>query len=783
MEAEWKSKKTWWFWTALIGGCTALFACRPAEMTEAVSKQEIRSGRNLTQKIQVFTGTSRMGHTHPGATVPWGGVQVVPQTAFEPVLDSAGKYNPRTYEYCAGYQYLDSTILGFAHTAFSGTGHSDLGDFLVMPVVGQVNLEAPNLVSGTRSLASDFRKETERAEPGYYEVKLERWGVKSELTATSRTGVHRHSYPADEDAGLVLDLGYNIYHHDSKNLWTFLRVENDSTLTGWRMTQGWARTRRMYFAMRLSQPLKSWQFKRHQPLAYNGFYRRFNENENFKEFAGRDVRMWMNFGEVEQVEVRMALSAVDADGALANLEAESCGKSFDHLRTKAREHWEDALSIIDVETLTEADATTFRTAMYHTLLAPAVYEDVDGRYRGVDDRIHTSEAFSNHTVFSLWDTFRALHPWMTLMYPSRSTDFVASMLAHAEESVHGMLPIWSHHGNENWCMIGYHAASVLADAVAKSLPVSPQEAFQAAHQTAQVRYFDGLGDYIDFGFVPDNRSHSAVSKTLELAYDDWCIAQLARAAGESEWAAHYEKRAESYRSQWDAETGFMRPKLEDGTFRSPFDPLDTHGQGFIEGNAWTYSLFAPHAISDLIALHGGETRFVSHLDSLFTMELDDHYFAETEDITRDGILGNYVHGNEPGHHIPYLFRHAGRSDRTDFWVRKICQDMYGPGVDGLCGNDDAGQMSAWYLFSALGFYPVTPGSTAYTLGSPSVVSADLHLENGLTLSIRTKNQGPKAVYVQKVMWNDQPWTSNTIEHSQLMAGGVLTFILGESPAM
>ncbi|MGB1075193.1 MAG: glycoside hydrolase family 92 protein, partial [Flavobacteriales bacterium] len=344
MEAEWKSKKTWWFWTALIGGCTALFACRPAEMTEAVSKQEIRSGRNLTQKIQVFTGTSRMGHTHPGATVPWGGVQVVPQTAFEPVLDSAGKYNPRTYEYCAGYQYLDSTILGFAHTAFSGTGHSDLGDFLVMPVVGQVNLEAPNLVSGTRSLASDFRKETERAEPGYYEVKLERWGVKSELTATSRTGVHRHSYPADEDAGLVLDLGYNIYHHDSKNLWTFLRVENDSTLTGWRMTQGWARTRRMYFAMRLSQPLKSWQFKRHQPLAYNGFYRRFNENENFKEFAGRDVRMWMNFGEVEQVEVRMALSAVDADGALANLEAESCGKSFDHLRTKAREHWEDALS-------------------------------------------------------------------------------------------------------------------------------------------------------------------------------------------------------------------------------------------------------------------------------------------------------------------------------------------------------------------------------------------------------------------------------------------------------
>ena len=727
--------------------------------------------------VNVFTGTSKMGHTHPGATVPWGFVQVVPQTAFEPVIGEDGAYNPKTYEYCAGYQHGDSTMIGFAHTAFSGTGHSDLGDLLMMPVTGDVSLEAPDLVTGTRSLASGFRHET--GSPGAYAVELTRYGIQSEVTATERVGVHRHTYPGGEEAGLVLDLGYNIYHHDEKNLWTFVRVENDTTLVGWRMTQGWARTRQVHFAIRLSEPLQSWRFKRHKPLAYNGFYRRFaEETTSFPEFAGRDVRCLLSFGPLDRpLEVKVALSAVDAAGALANLEAEAAGQTLSTLRTAARHKWNAALSRVEAECLTEADRTTFYTALYHTLLMPTVYEDVDGRYRGLDGLVHESAGFVNHTVFSVWDTFRAFHPWMNLAYPEKSADFVASMLAHADESVHGMLPVWSHHGNENWCMIGYHAVSVLADAAAKDIEMDTKRALEACLTTSTVRHFDGLGDRLDLGYFPDDRTHSSVSKTLEIAYDDWCIAQLAEQLGHSDIAAEYTKRSLAHRQHW--KDGFMRPKRADGSFRSDFDPLDTHGQGFIEGNAWTYSLFAPHDIDHLIDLHGGQAAFVAHLDSLFTMSLDDKYFAATEDITRDGIVGNYVHGNEPGHHIPYLYNFAGQPARTQAQVRALCANMYGPGVDGLCGNDDAGQMSAWYLFSSLGFYPVAPGFSTYAIGSPSVRSARLALPNGNTLTIETTGQSPEAVYVDEVTLNGRPVDNYTLTHSELTGGGTLRFVMRE----
>ena len=732
---------------------------------------------NLTHWVNPMIGTSRMGHTYPGATVPYGGVQLSPQTRFEPILAEDGGYNPKTYAYCAGYQYEDTTILGFAHTAFSGTGHSDLGDVLVMPTVGR-----PDLADGERggpSFGSAYRHETEEAEPGMYRVRLDRYDVLAEMTATERVGVHRYTFEEGGAAHLAVDLAYNIYHHPDKNVWTFVRVEDDSTLVGYRQTLGWGRTRLVHFAMRFDRPIQDFGQRRGQTLAYNGFYRRFDEDHGFPEMAGRDVRVWLDFGEFEPGEelgVRVALSSVSTDGAVANLEAEAPTQDWDGTRAAADAAWEEALSLASIDPLRPEDRTTFYTALYHSMLAPVVYEDVDGRYRGLDQNIHISDGFTNHTVFSLWDTYRALHPWMNLTQPERASDMVNSMLAHADESVHGMLPIWSHYANENWCMIGYHAVSVLADAVVTKVPNVPLDrALDAAVTTASVPYFDGLGAYLEHGYVPDDLSHSSVSKTLELAYDDWCIARLAEAAGRPEVMQAFDRRAGSYAAVWDARSGYMRPRLSDGSFRRSFDPLDTHGQGFIEGNAWNYGLYVPHAMDSLIVWHGGPDAFVAHLDSLFTMELDDKYFAHTEDISRDGIIGNYVHGNEPGHHIAYMYNDAGAPEKTQERVRMICDAMYGPDMLGLCGNDDAGQMSAWYLFSALGFYPVAPGSGWYELGSPAVRAATVKVGDDRLLHIDAPGNAPDVTHVARVLWNGTPVTGHRIHARDLLQGGRLTF--------
>ena len=736
---------------------------------------------NLTQWVNPMIGTSRMGHTYPGATVPYGGVQLSPQTRFEPILAEDGGYNPKTYEYCAGYQYEDTTILGFAHTAFSGTGHSDLGDVLVMPTVGR-----PDLADGERggpSFGSAYRHDTEEAEPGMYRVRLDRYDVLAEMTATERVGVHRYTFQEGGAAHLAVDLAYNIYHHPDKNVWTFVRVEDDSTVVGYRQTLGWGRTRLVHFAMRFDRPIQYFGQRRGQTLAYNGFYRRFDEDHGFPEMAGRDVRVWLDFGEFEPGEalgVRVALSSVSTHGAVANLEAEAPTQDWDGTRAAADAAWEEALSLARIDPLLPEDRTTFFTALYHSMLAPVVYEDVDGRYRGLDQNIHTSDGFTNHTIFSLWDTYRALHPWMNLTQPERASDMVHSMLAHADQSVHGMLPIWSHYANENWCMIGYHGVSVLADAVVTKVPNVPLDrALDAALTTASVPYFDGLGAYLEYGYVPDDLSHSSVSKTLELAYDDWCIARLAEASGRPEVMQAFDRRAGSYAAVWDARSGYMRPRMSDGTFRHNFDPLDTHGQGFIEGNAWNYGLYVPHAMDSLIAWHGGPDAFVAHLDSLFTMELDDKYFAHTEDISRDGIIGNYVHGNEPGHHIAYMYNDAGAPEKTQERVRMICDAMYGPDMLGLCGNDDAGQMSAWYLFSALGFYPVAPGSGWYELGSPAVRAATVKVGAGRLLHIDAPGNAPDVTHVARVLWNGRPITGHCIHARDLLQGGTLTFEMAE----
>jgi len=536
--------------------------------------------------------------------------------------------------------------------------------------------------------------------------------------------------------------------------------------------------------MQFSKPFKSYGHQKYDSLLYDGFYRRFHQSENFPEMAGKNIRAYFNFDtqENEKIFIKFALSSVSTNGALMNLKAEIPHWDFNKTLKETKEKWNKELSKIEVTTLNENDKINFYTALYHTYLSPIIYEDVDGKYRGLDQNIHRSEGFINYTVFSLWDTYRALHPLYNIIQPKRNNDMIKSMLAHYDQSVHNMLPIWSHYANENWCMIGYHAVSVIADAMVKKVgDFHSEHALKACVNTANVRYFDGLGDYIDYHYVPDDKSHSSVSKTLEYAYNDWCIAQIARLVNNPLAEKEFLKRSEYYENVYDTVSGYMRPKLANGNFRSNFDPLDTHGQGFIEGNAWNYGLYVPQNIEKMINMMGGKERLTCHLDSLFTMEIEEKYISKHEDITRDGMIGNYIHGNEPGHHIPYLYNWTGHPEKTQERVRMIMNTMYAASVDGLCGNDDAGQMSAWYIFSALGFYPVTPGSPNYSIGSPLVKEAIIHFDNKKTLKIIAQNQGRENIYVKKITINGKILDNYLLSHEDILNGGEIVFEMSNSP--
>ncbi|WP_266206063.1 GH92 family glycosyl hydrolase [Pontibacter kalidii] len=743
-----------------------------------------KSPQDLVKYVNPMIGTAKMGHTYPGATVPFGMVQLSPDTDTIPYAVD-GKYNKDVYKYCAGYQYDDPTIVGFSHTHFSGTGHSDLGDFLLMPTTGELQLNPGTEDRPESGYRSVFSHQNEFAEPGYYKVQLDDHNITAELTATNRVGMHQYTFPKTEEAHVILDLMHGIYNYDGKNVWTFVRVENDTLVTGYRQTNGWARTRTVYFAMSFSKPIKSYGNKDFsEPQVYKGFWRKFDQTKDFPEFAGTKLRAYFNFDVQagEQLQVKFALSPVSTEGALANMQAEVPGWDFEQVKQQSQALWNQELNKIQVKALRSDDLVNFYTAMYHTFLGPTTYMDVDGKYRGLDQNIHQANGFTNYTTFSLWDTYRALHPFFNIVQPKRNADMVKSMLAHYDQSVHKMLPVWSHHANENWCMIGYHSVPVIADAVMKgNADFDVERALEACVTTARTRYYDGLGYYMDMGYVPEDKSGSSVSKTLEYAYDDWCIAQMAKKLDKQEIYKEFMQRAQNYKNVYDARTGYMRPKLSDGTWKQEFDPLDTHGQGFIEGNSWNYSLYVPHDPAQMISMMGGKQRFVQHLDSLFTMELPDKYFANTEDISREGIIGNYVHGNEPSHHVAYLYNWTDAPWKTQERVRMILKAMYKPTVDGLGGNDDCGQMSAWYIFSALGFYPVAPGSEQYAIGSPAVKEASINLENGKTFTIRTKNQSDRNVYVQRMELNGKPLNRSFLTHSELANGGELTFYMGAKP--
>ena len=739
---------------------------------------------NLLQFVNPLIGTEKMGHTYPGATVPFGMVQLSPDTdTLQYEID--GKYNPDIYKYCAGYQYTDKTIVGFSHTHLSGTGHSDLGDILIMPTVGALQLNPGTALNPEKGFRSAFSHNNEMAEPNYYKVKLDDHQIMAELTTSARVGLHQYTFPKSTESHIILDLVSGIYNYDSKNIWTFVRVENDSLITGYRQTNGWARTRTVYFAISFSKPFKNYGYKNTaKKEVYRGFWGKFNQTKNFAEMASSKLRAHFDFDTKngEQIKLKVALSSVSTEGALLNMRSEIPHWNFETIKEDGQKLWQNALRKVEIETDNKAEKINFYTAMYHSFLAPTLYMDVDGQYRGLDQNIHKAKDFNHYTTFSLWDTYRALHPLFNILQPKRNSDMISSMLAHYSQSAHHMLPVWSHYSNENWCMIGYHSVSVIADAVIKgNSNFDAQLALQACVTTARNKQYDGLGYYLEKGYVPDDKNGSSVSKTLEYAYDDWCIAQLAKKLNQMDLYKEFSTRSLYYKNVYDPSIGYMRPKLNDGTFKKEFDVLSTHGQGYIEGNSWNYSLYVPHNPDNLISMMGGEKKFTTHLDSLFLMELPDKYFAETEDITRDGIIGNYVHGNEPSHHIAYLFNWTKSPWKTQKNIRMILNKMYQPTIDGLGGNDDCGQMSAWYIFSSLGFYPVAPGSDEYSIGSPSVKSAILRLENNNMFKIEVKNQQDKNVYVQSIMLNGLPLSRPSLKHAEIMQGGTLTYTMASTP--
>ncbi|MGE5679264.1 MAG: GH92 family glycosyl hydrolase, partial [Bacillota bacterium] len=613
---------------------TALFFLITSSVNFAQTPGDKINKDGKTKYVNPFIGTQEMGHTFPGACVPFGMVQLSPETDTVGYLKD-GKYNPDVYRYCAGYQYNDKTIVGFSHTHFSGTGHSDLGDFLIMPEVGKLRLNPGTASNPEDGYRSAFDHENEFASPGYYRVKLNKYGITAELTASCRTGFHQYTFPKSDSSHIILDMNSGIYNYDGKVLWSSLRVENDTLITGYRITNGWARTRYIYFAMSFSKPFKSYGYRNDSESPYKGFWRKFKQYENFPEMAGKNIKAYFDFNtnEGEKIKIKLALSSVSTEGAVNNLKSEITDWDFEKARSNAEKLWEKELSKISISA-DDSVKTIFYTALYHSYIDPVTYNDIDGSYRGLDNNIHKTKGNDNYTTFSLWDTYRALHPLFTIVQPKRVSGMVQSMIDHYEQSVHKLLPVWSHYSNENWCMIGYHSVPVIADAYLKGIRgFDTDKAFEACVITANNKKLLGINDYINYGYAPFDKLGSSASVTLEYAYDDYTIAQFAKAMNKPEIEKQFLSRAMNYRNIFDKSSGFMRPKDSSGKWKIPFDPLQTEGEGFIEGNAWNYSLYVPQDINGFIQLTGGEDKIIQRLDSLFTMHLDDKYFANTEDVT------------------------------------------------------------------------------------------------------------------------------------------------------
>lgn len=723
---------------AAFGNC--LIACA-LSLSLAVILTSCGPEKTPIDYVNPFIGTAAHGHTYPGATVPFGMVQLSPQTRLD------------GWDGCSGYHYTDSLVYGFAHTALSGTGVSDYGDVLIMPMTGGPAWQ--NKIYG-----SPFQKKNEKASAGYYSVRLDKYDILAELTASTRVGFHRYTFPASDEAGLLLDL-----QHRDRVIESSIEIISDTEVRGMRRSTNWAKDMVWYFHLKSSKPFNQ-TLLAIDDMAMPGM----------QSAEGTNLKAWLGFStsQGETVEIKVAISAVDLDGAANNLKAEADTVRFNTALIQAKNRWREVLDRFKIEGGKPDQLTAFYTAVYHAYIQPNTFMDADRRYRGMDHEVHMATDFDNYTVFSLWDTYRAWHPLMTITEPERTNQFVRTMLNMYDKG--GLLPIWELAANETWCMIGNHSIPVIADAWMKDIRGYDGNKALDAMLFSSTRDHFGLDDYQRFGYLPGEKEHESVSKTLEYAYDDWCVATMAAELGREDIVREYSRRAQAWKHLFDPQTRFMRPRLN-GAWLEPFNPavVDWH---FTEANSWQYSFYVPHDIDGLASAQGGYDSLAARLDALFTNE-EGIGGRDMKDIT--GLIGQYAHGNEPSHHMAYLYNFAGQPWKTQEKVRYIMDHFYTAKPDGLIGNEDCGQMSAWLVFSAMGFYPVTPGSNQYIIGTPWFPELTLELGGGKSFRVVARGVSPDKPYIRQAWLNGRPLLRSWLWHEEVAKGGVLEFDMDSKP--
>jgi len=721
------------------------------------------SHEDLTQFVKIKIGTGGHGHTYPGATVPFGMVQLSPDT-----------YNIG-WDWCSGYHYSDKSIMGFSHTHLSGTGVGDMLDVLLMPGTGPVKLTPGTREKPEEGYRSRFDHADEIAEPGYYSVILRDYDIRAELSATERAGIHKYTFPQNADSHFILDLTHVYGDSSDTVVWSQLKVLNKDTILGGRSTAGWAPGRQIYFAMKFSKPFENFQIVSDNVALSPGIY------EGRSKHLKCSIRYQTSAGEV--IYVKTGISGVSAEGALKNLEAEIPQWDFVKVRRAAHQSWQRELSRIRIESSNQKKKEIFYTGLYHMMLAPTLFDDVEGQYRGMDGEVHhLPPELHNYSTFSLWDTYRATHPLYTLVQSHRVPDFVNCLIRMAEESPAGA-PVWPLQGRETGCMTGYHSAAVIAEACVKKFPnLDLVKAYPVMRKRAMVDDYRGLGFYRKLGYIPADKEEESVSKTLEYVYDDWAVAHLADAVGATEDRKLLLERSRNYRNVFDAKLRFMRSRLENGEWAEPFDP---RGMGhskqwhdYTESNSWETTFGIQHDPKGYIELFGGREAFLAKLDELFNQSSKLPPDAPP-DIA--GLVGQYAHGNEPCHHIAYLYSYAGAPYKTQERTRYLLEAMYDNQPDGLAGNEDCGQMSAWYIISALGFYPVDPVSGNYVFGTPLFDRAVVELGNGKSLVVEAKRQSPDDKYVQSINFNGQPYSKAWFRHADVANGATIVFHMGNQP--
>lgn len=709
---------------------------------------ESENPKGNSKFVNPFIGTGGHGHTFPGATLPFGMVQLSPDTRLE------------GWDGCSGYHYSDSLIYGFSHTHLSGTGCSDYGDILFMPSVGAVQVFNGTPENPESGYCSRFSHNNEKAEAGYYSVFLDDDKIKAELTATKRVGIHCYTFPASDNSNIIIDL-----LHRDKVLDSYIKFIGDNEVEGFRRSEAWAKDQYVYFVAKFSKSFIN-----------KGIVKDDLNVQGQSEAQGTNLKAYLNFRTKadEQIIVKVAISGVSIDGARRNLEAEAKSWDFKDYKSEASKAWDEALSKVKVEG-TEDQKINFYTSLYHSYVSPNVYSDVDGQYRGRDNKLHKADNFNYYTVFSLWDTYRALNPLMAVLEPEITNDFVKTFLAQHEQG--GLLPVWELSANETNCMIGYHAVPVIYDAWAKGIRnYDGNKALEAMKASAN-QQTPGLISYIKNGCVLATDESESVSKTLEYAYDDWCIAMMAKSLNKTDDYNNFIERAQSYKNVFDDSTGFMRARMN-GTWFSPFKSNEVNFN-YTEANSWQYSFYVPQDIDGLMNLHGGKSKFADKLDSMFLADVKTSG-REQADIT--GLIGQYAHGNEPSHHMAYLYNFAGKPFKTQEIIHKIQYELYKNSPDGLCGNEDCGQMSAWFVFSSLGFYPVTPGTNTYIIGTPMFPKSIINVGKGKTFTVIANNISKKNYYIQSAKLNGSIYNKTFITNDDLIKGGELVFEMGSQPS-